>query len=202
MSSRRARRHAMIALAAAITMVIATGAIVFAPYHGDGEEEGKGGDDAMTEFALVSSAFEDGESIPEKFTCDGEDVSPPLAWENVPEGSEGLALIVEDPDAPVGTFDHWLLYNLPADVTKLAEGVPTDKELENGALQGTNDFGQVGYRGPCPPSGPAHRYVFTLKALDTTLDAEPGLKKQALLETIGKQANVLAEVKLTGKYGR
>ncbi len=162
------------------------------------QEEGA----TVPDLELTSAAFADGELIPQKFTCDGEGISPPLAWEHVPDGTTSFALLVEDPDAPSGTFDHWLLYNLPADITALSEGVPTDKALHDGALQGTNDFGEIGYGGPCPPSGPAHRYVFTLKALSDRLDAQAGLRKSELLDAIDNQVEVLDEAALTGEYAR
>ncbi len=148
---------------------------------------------------VLSAAFEEGRMIPAKHTCDEEDISPPLAWESIPEGTKTLALICDDPDAPMGTWVHWVLFNLPADINELPENIPPEKELESGAKQGTNDFGRIGYGGPCPPGG-THRYYFKLYALDAVLDLEPGAKKQQLLEAM--EGHILAEGQLMGKYSR
>ncbi|MHC4605092.1 MAG: YbhB/YbcL family Raf kinase inhibitor-like protein [Planctomycetota bacterium] len=101
---------------------------------------------------ITSSAFEEGGLIPPKYTCDGADISPPLQWDAVPEGTKSIALISDDPDAPMGTWVHWVLFNLPAETKELAENIPPDSTLANGAMQGTTDFGRIGYGGPCPPS--------------------------------------------------
>src|SRR5262249_38021095 len=119
---------------------------------------------------ISSAAFSAGEMIPKKFTCDGPDVSPKLAWSDVPSKTQSFALIVEDPDAPVGTWVHWVLFDLPADTKELAEGVPKQDQLSNGARQGRNDFGKIGYGGPCPPPGKPHGYFFKLYALDAKLN--------------------------------
>ena len=107
---------------------------------------------------LASQAFHDGQPIPKKYTCAGQDVSPELFWSGAPPETKALALIVDDPDAPGGVWVHWVLYDLPTGTGELPEGMPKDRELRNGARQGKNDFGKIGYGGPCPPSGPAHRY--------------------------------------------
>jgi len=140
---------------------------------------------------LRSSAFADGQSIPARHTCDGPGTSPPLAWSGAPSGTVSFALIVDDPDAPRGTWDHWLLWNLrdPA----LAEGT------DGGGVSGTNSWGKTGYGGPCPPSG-THRYVFRLLALDITLDLPTSTRKEALLA--GVKGHVLAEARLIGRYSR
>lgn len=151
------------------------------------------------EIKITSSAFEDGALIPAKYTCDGEDVSPPLQWEAVPEGTKSIALISDDPDAPVGTWIHWVLYNLPAEVKELAEAVPADETLPGGARQGTTDFGRIGYGGPCPPSG-THRYFFKIYALDTEIDLPAGAGKRELLNAI--EGHILAQGQLIGKYKR
>ncbi len=151
------------------------------------------------EIKITSSAFEDGGLIPTKYTCDGEDISPLLQWEAVPEGTKTIALICDDPDAPIGTFVHWVLFNLPADTKELAEGIPKGTTLPNGAQQGTSDFGRIGYGGPCPPSG-THRYFFRIYALDTQLDLAPGARKPDLLNAI--QGHILAQGQLMGKYKR
>lgn len=148
---------------------------------------------------LTSTAFTDGGTIPQKYTCDGADVSPPLAWDNVPEGTKSFALICDDPDAPMGTWVHWVLFNLPADTRNLPEAVPPDKELPSGARQGTNDFRKIGYGGPCPPSG-THRYYFKLYALDTLLELPAGISKAQLLKAM--EGHVLAEGQLMGRYSR
>ena len=150
---------------------------------------------------LSSAAFDEGGTLPPRFTCDGDGASPPLAWTDVPDGTQGFALICEDPDAPSGTFTHWLLYKLSAGSRELAEGVPTDAVLPAGARQGTNRFGDVGYGGACPPPGDReHRYIFKLYALDTDLALEPGARREQLLDSV--RDHVLAEAQLTGKYKR
>jgi Raf kinase inhibitor-like YbhB/YbcL family protein len=150
-------------------------------------------------FELKSSAFAFGETIPVKYTCDGEDISPPLAWGNPPRGTQSFALITDDPDAPVGTWDHWVLYNLPADARSLPEAVPSDAELNDGSQNGQNSWRRLGYGGPCPPGG-THRYFFRLYALDTTLDLESGADKKRLLEAM--EGHVLAQAELMGVYSR
>jgi len=148
---------------------------------------------------ITSSAFEEGEMIPKKYTCDDVDISPPLKWSNVPEGAKTIALICDDPDAPVGTWVHWVLYNLPASITELPENIPPEKTLSNGAKQGTSDFGRIGYGGPCPPGG-THRYYFKIYALDKELDLEPGATKSELLEAM--EGSILSEGQLMGRYKR
>jgi hypothetical protein len=148
---------------------------------------------------VTSSAFQDGGLIPGKYTCDGADVSPPLQWDTVPEGTKSIALICDDPDAPMGTFVHWVLFNLLAETRQLAEKVPADKTLPSGARQGTSGFGRVGYGGPCPPNG-THRYFFKVYALDTTLDLPAGARKSDLLKAM--QGHILAQGQLIGKYKR
>lgn len=149
---------------------------------------------------LTSSAFGEGEPIPSRFTCDGADVSPPLAWSGVPEGARSLALICDDPDAPMGTWVHWVLYDLPAETGSLAEGVPREPTLEIRARQGENDFRRTGYGGPCPPPGKPHRYFFKLYALDSEVVLKAGAKKSDLEKAI--KGHVLAEGRLMGTYQR
>jgi len=148
---------------------------------------------------IISPAFEDGGLIPAKYTCDGVDVSPPLQWDAVPEGAKSIALICDDPDAPMRTFVHWVLFNLPAEVKELAENTPSDRTLPNGAKQGTSDFGKIGYGGPCPPSG-THRYFFKIYALDAYVDLAAGAKKQQLLKAM--EGHIIAQGQLIGKYKR
>ena len=149
---------------------------------------------------LTTAAFPAGGTIPQKFTCDGPDVSPALSWTDPPAGTKSLALIVDDPDAPAGTWVHWVLYDLPAATRKLPEGVGKDPELPDGSRQGRNDFGKIGYNGPCPPKGPAHRYFFKLYALDSKLELKPGSLK-ADVERVMKN-HVLGHTELVGKFGR
>jgi Raf kinase inhibitor-like YbhB/YbcL family protein len=151
------------------------------------------------EIQITSSAFEDGGLIPARYTCDGEDVSPPLQWAGVPEGVRSIALICDDPDAPMGTFVHWVLFNLPAVTKELAEDVPADKTLPNGARQGITDFGRIGYGGPCPPSG-THRYFFKIYALDAEIALKAGASKRELLKAM--EGHILAQGQLVGKYRR
>jgi Raf kinase inhibitor-like YbhB/YbcL family protein len=126
---------------------------------------------------INSTAFREGETIPKQYTGDGKDLSPPLQWGVPPDGTRSLALICDDPDAPRGTWVHWVLFNLPSDVRALDEGVPPKETLANGTRQGKNDFGKVGYGGPAPPRGKPHRYFFKLYALDTVLDLQAGATK-------------------------
>ena len=157
----------------------------------------KGGKD-MT-MTIKSPAFEEGEGIPRKYTCDGNDISPPLEWGNIPKGTKSLALICDDPDAPVGTFVHWVLYDLPAGTTELSENLPADETLADGTKQGKNDFRRLGYGGPCPPGG-THRYYFKLYALDAETGLAPGATKPELLKAM--EGHVLAEGRLMGTYKR
>jgi len=149
---------------------------------------------------VSSTAFQEGESIPAQYSCQGQDISPPLAWSEPPSGTRSFALIVYDPDAPVGVFTHWVLFNLPADSRELAEAIPTQPQLPSGALQGKNDFGKIGYRGPCPPRDSPHHYRFTLYALDQALDLKSGAIRKQVLEVMS--GHVLAQGQLTGTYQR
>ncbi len=148
---------------------------------------------------IKSTAFEHEEMIPEMYTCDGADVSPPLEWSSVPEGTKSFALICDDPDAPMGTWVHWVVYDLPANITKLPENIPPERTLADGGTQGMTDFRRIGYGGPCPPGG-THRYFFKLYALDTKVDLDPGATKDQLLEAM--QGHILSEAELMGKYRR
>ena len=148
---------------------------------------------------LKSSAFKHMEKIPSKYTCDGPDISPPLSWSGVPSGTKSLVIIVDDPDAPMGTWVHWLVYNIPPEMEGLPENFPKVRETEQGIRQGITDFGRVGYGGPCPPSG-THRYFFKLYALDTTLNLPPGATKKQLLKAM--EGHILAKAELVGLYSR
>ena len=149
---------------------------------------------------ISSTAFSEGQPIPEKYTCQGKDVSPPLMWTNVPAAAKSLALIADDPDAPAGTWVHWVVYDLASATAGLAEDVPKSQVLADGAKQGMTDFRRVGYGGPCPPPGKAHRYYFKLYALDAMLDLKPGATKNDLLKAMA--GRVLAEGQLMGTYQR
>ncbi len=148
---------------------------------------------------INSTAFAEGATIPRKYTCDAENVSPPLQWTEVPSGAKALALIADDPDAPSGTWIHWVAFNLPGGSAGLSEGVKPQASLEGGATQGTNSFRKVGYGGPCPPSG-THRYYFRLYALDAVLS----LKSDAGAREVqaAMKGHMLAEAALMGRYSR
>lgn len=148
---------------------------------------------------LYSPAFLTGTFIPFKYTCDGENHSPPLTWEDPPAGTQSFALIVSDPDAPDGTFTHWIFYNLPASLRQLPEAIPNQEILPDGSRQSKNDFNQVGFGGPCPPNG-THRYFFKLYALDQPLNVAPRASKEEVLQAIDKHTLDAAE--LMGLYGR
>ena len=162
------------------------------------EKTETGGEQAMA-ISVTSSAFEEGAAIPRQFTCDGADISPPLSWSGVPDGTRSLALISDDPDAPSGTWVHWVLFNIPTEKTELPEGIPGDTTLSTGARHGVNDFGRFGYGGPCPPGG-THRYYFKLYALDTVLELPGRITKADLLDAM--RGHILAEGQLMGKYSR
>jgi len=148
---------------------------------------------------IKSLAFQEGGKIPRKYTCDDKDVSPPLFWDDIPEDTKSLALICDDPDAPLGTWVHWVIYNLDPTIKELPENVPTNEILDNGGIQGRNDFRRTGYGGPCPPGG-IHRYYFKLYALNIKLDLGPGLTKSELLRAM--EGHILDECQLMGKYSR
>ncbi len=150
--------------------------------------------EAAMSFLLTSPAFAHEEAIPAQYSCDGDDSSPQLNWTPPPAGTESLALIVDDPDAPMGTWVHWVLYNIPADATGLAASLPEDV-----GVQGKNSWNRLGYGGPCPPSG-THRYYFKLYALDTLLDLQAGATKKDLLSAMG--GHILEEAELMGTYTR
>jgi hypothetical protein len=158
-------------------------------------------DDSPTRhLALTSAAFRDGESVPVRHACDGEDLSPPLAWTGAPVETRTFALICDDPDAPRGTWVHWLIWNLPADAVELGEGVPPRPELPSGARQGLNDGGDLGYAGPCPPPGKPHRYFFRLNALDTAINLPPGVNRSDLEAAMA--GHILAQGTTMGIYQR
>ncbi len=147
---------------------------------------------------ITGTAFSDGQPIPRTYTCDGDNISPPLQWTDPPADTKSLALIMDDPDAP-GTFVHWVLYGLPPSARSLPENVPTTAQLDDGSSQGNNGSGNPGYTGSCPPGG-THHYHFKLYALDTTLDLQPGADKNALEQAM--DGHVLAYGELVGTYSR
>ncbi len=150
-------------------------------------------------FVLKTTAFPERETIPKKYTCDGADVSPALAWDGAPAGTQSLALIADDPDAPVGTWTHWIIWNIPPE-KPLPEGVPKMDTLQDGSRQGRNDFKRIGYGGPCPPPGKPHRYFFKLFAIDNKLNVKAGAGRSELEAAM--KGHVLAQAELMGKYGR
>lgn len=149
---------------------------------------------------IMSDVFEDGDMIPTRHTCDDVNVSPPLRWDSLPERTISFAILCEDPDAPMGTWTHWIIFNIPPDVMELSAEIENKEHLERGIMQGVNDFGYVGYGGPCPPEGEEHRYIFRVYALDTTLNIGPTAKRDAFLKALNE--NVLDEGQLMGIYGR
>lgn len=154
-------------------------------------------DDLPGGLTVTSSAFADGAEIPVRYTCQGENVSPPLAWEGIPENTAALVLLCEDPDAPLGTYSHWVVYDLPADTSGLPEAVSAGETLPGGGIQGLNDFGDAAYGGPCPPSG-EHHYYWTLYALDEELGLAAGAKRGDVLQAL--EGHVLATGQLMGRY--
>ncbi|MCD6515835.1 MAG: YbhB/YbcL family Raf kinase inhibitor-like protein [Candidatus Aminicenantes bacterium] len=148
---------------------------------------------------IKSDVFDQGGMIPEKYTCDGDNISPPLSWDLVPEETKSIAVICDDPDAPVGTWVHWVVYNIPPEIKELKENITPEREMDNGGVQGMNDFKKIGYGGPCPPSG-THRYFFKIYALDSRMELKPGATKYELL--IAMESHILAKGELIGKYSR
>ena len=148
---------------------------------------------------MASKAFQDGGEIPQKYTCDGEDLSPALEWSSVPDEAMTLALILDDPDAGDGTWVHWILYNVPAHILEIPDNLPREGQLESGIMQGLNDFQNIGYGGPCPPSG-IHRYVFKLYALDKELELQPGATKRQLLKAM--EGHILDRAQFMSTYSK
>lgn len=162
-------------------------------------EEPQSGDRAMS-LEVTSTVFEQGKAIPKQYTGDGADQSPPLRWSEPPAETKSIALICDDPDAPHGTWVHWVLYNLPSETQDLDEGIPTADTLPSGAKQGKNDFGNIGYGGPAPPKGKPHRYFFKVYALSGEVGLAPGATKAELVEAM--KGHILAEGELMGTYQR
>ena len=156
-------------------------------------------EDRVMDIKISSPAFQDGGMIPKLYSCDDKNISPPLNWSNLPPETKSIAIIVDDPDAPVGTWVHWVIYNISPDTSSLEEAVPAEKILPNGAYQGKNDWGRIGYGGPCPPGG-THRYFFKIYALDSVPELKPGINKAELLKAIN--GHIISEGKIIGKYKR
>ena len=154
----------------------------------------------METLSIYSNVFEDGATLSSAYTCDGDDISPAISWEEVPAGTQSMALIMDDPDAPGRTFVHWVIYNIPARSGGLPSGVAKNNTLDDGSLQGKNNFGKIGYGGPCPPSGKPHRYVFKVYALNTELDLKSGATKSQLEAAM--KGHILAQGEMVGTYGR
>jgi Raf kinase inhibitor-like YbhB/YbcL family protein len=155
---------------------------------------------AAKTLTVSSATFKEGATIPTRYTCSGEDISPALAWSGVPENTKAFALVFDDPDAGNPAFTHWLLANISASAQSLTENTPRDGTLSNGAIQGQNDFDKLGYGGPCPPPGDAHHYHFAIYALGATLSLQPGYSKQQLASAM--QGHTLAWGELVGLFAR
>ena len=155
-------------------------------------------------FFMTSSAFKDGGKLPVRYTDDGEDISPPLAWQGTPRGTASFVLVMDDPDAPSGTFTHWVLYNLPGEGKDLPAAVPKTETLPKlgGAEQGLNSAGKIGYMGPAPPPGRTHHYRFTIYALNVKLDLAPGVQRAQLDKALRAQAVILGQSMIIGTYRR
>ncbi len=162
---------------------------------------GPSGQGALPRFTLTSTAFPDGGAIPDTYTCSGENLSPPLQWMGAPAATQSFTLLVVDPDAPSGEFVHWVIYDLAPTTEGLPPGLRPAPRLDGGARQGVNDFPQTGYGGPCPPPGPAHRYIFTLYALDVTRLSVPDQATRAQV-TAAVAGRVLATAVLVGRFHR
>lgn len=151
----------------------------------------------VKEMKISSPAFENEGMIPSKFTCDGENISPELIFENIPDSAISLALIMDDPDAPRGTWVHWVIFNIPVNTKRLRENFPKADKIDDGTIQGLNSWPEIGYGGPCPPSG-VHRYYFKLYALDKKLDLTSNATKEDLLTAM--EGHIIAEAQIMGKY--
>jgi Raf kinase inhibitor-like YbhB/YbcL family protein len=154
----------------------------------------------VKELTITSTAFTERGRIPARFTCDGENLSPTLSWADVPEEVVSFALIMDDPDAPAGTWVHWVIFNIPKDKKMLGEGIPKDETLADGSRQGITNFRRPGYGGPCPPPGSPHRYYFKLYALDSKLDLSSGASKSDVEKAM--EGHILAKGELIGLYSR
>ena len=177
-----------------LCLLLALPIFISSAQSGDFTERG----DAMS-FTIKTTAFPNAGTIPKRYTCDGPDLSPELSWAGAPPGTQSFALIADDPDAPVGTWTHWIIWDIPPG-KGLPEGVAKSETLKDGTRQGKNDFKRIGYGGPCPPPGKPHRYFFKLYALDTKLEVKAGASRKELESAM--KAHVLSQAELMGRYGR
>lgn len=164
-----------------------------------GGQSDMAGSAPVAPLALTSGSFKDGDTMPQKLTCDGLNISPDLQWPSAPSDTKSFAIVMDDPDAPLG-FTHWIAYNIPPDTRDVAEGASTHNKRFDHAAEGVNSFGDIGYGGPCPPSGPPHHYVFHVYALDVNPALPPGQARDQLAAAV--RGHVLAEGRITGLYGR
>jgi Raf kinase inhibitor-like YbhB/YbcL family protein len=180
--------------------ILFAAAALLAGFPAAGKAENPATNGTLMKIQLTTTAFTPGHPIPSRHAFDHQDISPALQWSGVPPSAQSLTLICDDPDAPMGTWVHWVLYDLPPALPGLDEGVPKTPELASGAKQGLNDYNRIGYGGPCPPPGKPHRYFFKLYALDAKPTLKPGLTKQDLLKAM--EGHVVAEGELMGTYQR
>jgi hypothetical protein len=191
----RAQSLAFVAIAA-LALALTVAGRSSSPIH---SSLARNGGDPVA-FTISSPSFSNGGDIAKKFTCDGADVSPQLKWSDPPAGTKSLALLADDLDAPVGNWNHWVLWNLPAEIRDLAENVTKTGQLPDGSRQGVNDFRKAGYNGPCPPPGKPHRYYFKIFALDAKLDLKGSAGKRELEAAM--RGHILAQAEWMGRYGR
>jgi Raf kinase inhibitor-like YbhB/YbcL family protein len=194
------RIHLPLAAASLVTLVWCAGCTRKEPAVLQAHAPATTQETTMMAIQIQSSAFMQGAAIPETHTCDGKDVSPPLTWGSGPDGTLAWALIVDDPDAPSKTWVHWVLFNLPDSTQSLSAGVPASGDLPGGGHQGKNDFGKLGYGGPCPPVGKPHRYFFRLYALDASLDLPAGATRDQVDRAMA--GHILGRGELMGTYAR
>jgi Raf kinase inhibitor-like YbhB/YbcL family protein len=194
------KRPSALAAVALIAVAASVALAILALYHvRPAAVEGGGAMGAVAAIRVYSPAYGNGSAIPAQYTCDGADISPPLAWSGVPQGAKSLLVEMVDPDAPGGEFIHWVIYNISPNSTGLPQGVPPAAVTAYG-LQAVNDFGEVGYGGPCPPPGRPHRYIVLVLALNTTLEVPPGAPARQVLRAAGPYVVGLGS--LVGLYGR
>jgi Raf kinase inhibitor-like YbhB/YbcL family protein len=192
------KTHALASFNSCATLV-AVGAFLMLAQAGMTAPRLTAGDKSMS-MTISSPAFSNGGDIAKKFTCDGTDISPQLVWTDPPAGTKSFALLTDDPDAPVGNWNHWTMWNLPPNSRGLPENVSKKASLSDGSEQGVNDFRKQGYNGPCPPAGKPHRYYFKLFALDTKLTLKPAAGKKELEAAM--KGHILAQAECMGRFGR
>jgi Raf kinase inhibitor-like YbhB/YbcL family protein len=185
---------------ALMTLTISIIFVVCVVFDGNCESKKNPGPSSGSSLALSSPVFAAGAAIPKDYTCAGSNHSPALKWDNIPENTQSFAIIVDDPDAPLDTFTHWIIFNLPVNQTSLSEKASPNGVLPAGALEGLNDFGKKGYGGPCPPPGNPHRYFFKIYALDSMLKLQSGATKGVLLQSM--KNHILAEAQIIGMFGK